>query len=490
MTGSPVAVFRVDGGPAIGGGHVIRCAALAAGLRRGGWHTIFACRPSTAEYIADLALPGLQTVILDNSHANDPASIANAVGVAVPLLVVDHYELDATFESGCRPWAEHVLVIDDFPDRPHDCDFLLNASAKRPPDDHGDSGGPPKKLFGPSFALLRDGFVKARHATAANSAGDRLLVAFGATDPANATALALDAVDLATFSGSVDVVLGSAAAHLSEIRERCASMSPAVQLHVEPTNLVALISRQSFAIGAPGSSAWERCCLGLPTLLIQSADNQTAVAQTLVRAGAARFVGPLDRLSAATLAQHIDALASDAEARTLMSAAATNLCDGLGVDRARTILVGADADNTGARLTLRVATQADAAQLFDWQQQPQVRRFARNRTTPSEHDHNAWLSRVVDDPDTILCIIDADDEPVGSVRIDSSPPDEPEISIYVAPQYWRRGIASAGLRLARRLLPGRPIHAHVMVDNNASHALFTAAGYRQTAPDHYVDAPQ
>ena len=46
------------------------------------------------------------------------------------------------------------------------------------------------------------------------------------------------------------------------------------------------------AIGAGGGSAWERCCVGLPTIMIGIADNQSDVAAALADAGAAIDLGP------------------------------------------------------------------------------------------------------------------------------------------------------------------------------------------------------
>jgi spore coat polysaccharide biosynthesis predicted glycosyltransferase SpsG len=47
------------------------------------------------------------------------------------------------------------------------------------------------------------------------------------------------------------------------------------------------MAQADLAIGAGGSSAWERCVLGLPSLVVRLAANQNGVVDTLVRAGAA-----------------------------------------------------------------------------------------------------------------------------------------------------------------------------------------------------------
>ena len=49
----------------------------------------------------------------------------------------------------------------------------------------------------------------------------------------------------------------------------------------------ALTAAADLAIGAGGSSTWERCCLGLPTITVVLADNQRGAAAALAERGAA-----------------------------------------------------------------------------------------------------------------------------------------------------------------------------------------------------------
>jgi RimJ/RimL family protein N-acetyltransferase len=132
----------------------------------------------------------------------------------------------------------------------------------------------------------------------------------------------------------------------------------------------------------------------------------------------------------------------------------------------------------------------DAALMLEWQSHPQTRRFARNPKAPDPETHHEWLRGVLRDPARILCILEAGDLPAGSLRLDPTDDGGLEISIYTAPDHYRRGIASAGLRLARQLAPGLQIHAHVLPNNSVSHELFTRAGYHLITADHYVQVPQ
>jgi spore coat polysaccharide biosynthesis predicted glycosyltransferase SpsG len=87
------------------------------------------------------------------------------------------------------------------------------------------------------------------------------------------------------------------------------------------------------AIGAGGSTAWERCCLGLPSIVMTIADNQQGIARALADAGAAINLGPAEAIGLSALVAAIKGLASDREQRVAMARAAAALTDGLGGSR-------------------------------------------------------------------------------------------------------------------------------------------------------------
>ena len=85
------------------------------------------------------------------------------------------------------------------------------------------------------------------------------------------------------------------------------------------------------SIGAPGTTSWERACLGLPAMLIILAENQRLIAESLQGCGAALIIEDSDSLRS-SLQLGIEKL-SEASALKKMSEAACQLTDGLGVDR-------------------------------------------------------------------------------------------------------------------------------------------------------------
>ncbi len=146
-------------------------------------------------------------------------------------LIVDHYDLDTRWESGLRPYARKIMVIDDMANRPHECDLLLDQNlSSDPAGRYAPHIGPvTRTLFGPRYALLRPAFAGAWRERSGPVC--RILVFFGGADLPNATAKAVAAIALLAMPGlAVDVVIGAMYAHAAALEDQCAVL-PGVHIH-------------------------------------------------------------------------------------------------------------------------------------------------------------------------------------------------------------------------------------------------------------------
>ncbi|MCV5778340.1 hypothetical protein OFN45_28890, partial [Escherichia coli] len=91
----------------------------------------------------------------------------------------------------------------------------------------------------------------------------------------------------------IDLVLASKAPHIDALKEVMAKSRPHVKLHLHANNLCELMLKADLAIGAGGTSCWERATLALPTLLFTLADNQLENARRLAQANAVIWLGDL-----------------------------------------------------------------------------------------------------------------------------------------------------------------------------------------------------
>ena len=480
---APTAVFRLDAGVSIGGGHAIRCLALADALSDDGWHCSFTVSEPGAAVVRQL-IGSRHTVIgLREAESLDPAALQATAPKGCELLIVDHYGWSASQERACRGWADRVLVLDDLCNRPHECDLLLDVSLERQPLDYAQwLGRDSTVLLGPGFAPLRREFPIRRMnmSRSAHTPASRVFVNFGLADTRNFSEQVLEALGALHFRGGVDIVLGSRSPNLVRLRTRAERLGPGVRIHVEPPDIASLMSASDIAIGAGGGSTWERCCLALPTVMITAADNQARNARTVAARGACILLRDAASNLVPQLSEVLATLLHDGALRERMSLAAAAMTDGRGARRVA-LALRPEPTRQGARVTLRRLTRDDGERTYRWQQHPATRRYARNPSIPSSEDHVAWIAQKLSDPGCVLEVIELDGMPAGVVRLDRVP--RPggelacEVSIYVAPELAGRGVGTAALAALRRLAPEAWLLATVLNENRTSHALFSKAGY-------------
>lgn len=371
--------FRTDASLQIGTGHVMRCLALAEALaaqgarcrfvgREHGGHLLDVVESRGHEALA-LPLDPLRPLAANpaptqprlahaswlggDQDADARATLLALAGAGVDWLVVDHYALDATWERALRGTCQRLLVIDDLADRDHECELLLDQNQGRRAGDYAARVPPHARvLTGPRYALLRPQFAARREASLArrrSSAGSvrRLLVSLGGIDRDNATGAVLKALlsapDVLPADCAVTVVMGAQAPWLRDVRELAARLPWPTDVRVALDDMAALMAESDLAIGAAGGTSWERCCLGLPALLLVLADNQRSGARALHEAGAGHL---LDRPQ--QLEESLPAALAHASRRDVlagMSRAAAGLCDGVGARRVLQAMLDPDESN-------------------------------------------------------------------------------------------------------------------------------------------------
>jgi UDP-2,4-diacetamido-2,4,6-trideoxy-beta-L-altropyranose hydrolase len=486
------AVFRADASATIGGGHIHRCLHLAEALAERGWDCAFASVTGSAATVPALASSGFAVRELP---APDGLPEMQAEWPSCDLLIVDHYGLDATFEVRCRGWAKAILVIDDLANRAHDCDVLLDQTAGRSAQDYAALvPGNCRLLAGASYAILGRAFRdRRRDALQRRDKPDvkSVLVSFGSVDMHDLSSRAIQALNEIEAPLSVDVVLGATSPNLSVVREKTAAGRHPVRVHVDTSEMADLIGRADIGMGAAGTSVYERCCLGLPSIAVVVAGNQKGNLAALRAMDAAICIDTPQDATAEKLREAAATLIDDNRRRAEISRAASQVCDGWGAARVAVAVTADERAKDGHRVWLRPVTRLDSELLYAWQSSPGIRRHSRNPAIPARSGHETWFARKLADSGCLFNIIMHDERPAGMLRFDACPPgnDRYEISILVAPDRQNLGIGLCALRLGRMLLPDATILAEVLPGNDASRQMFRRAGYREAGGNTLVSAP-
>jgi UDP-2,4-diacetamido-2,4,6-trideoxy-beta-L-altropyranose hydrolase len=308
-------------GASVGGGHVMRSLTLARALERAGATCAFRTSPEVAA-VLDAFAP-------DMTRAEDDAGF--------DALVFDHYGLSAddhrTLAKG-RP----ALALDDLADRPLAADLVLDSGPARKAEDYAGLIPPGARLLlGPSYAPVRPAFAALRAEALARRAQRspvrRILVSLGLTDVGGITQRVVGLLRPLVGDAALDVVVGGGASSLPALRV-LAKEDARLTLHVDAQDMPRLTLEADLAVGAGGSTTWERCVLALPTLALILADNQAPAAQALAAAGVAPCLDVAATAFEAAFAREVSDLLENTDRRAALSAASAKVCDGLGAERA------------------------------------------------------------------------------------------------------------------------------------------------------------
>lgn len=357
--------FRADASLQMGTGHVMRCLTLADALKAKGAECRFICREHTGNLIDFIRSKGYTTDALPlrepaeaNSSAKETAASApepahaHWLGASLQQdaaecsrildelqpdwLIVDHYALDARWEAALKPYNRQLMVIDDLADRPHQCDLLLDQTFGRNPADYEPLvPGACILLCGSQYALLRPEFAALRSYSLQrreNPQLQHLLISMGGVDKDNATGQVLQALRSSELPANcrITVVMGATAPWLAEVRQLAEQMPWSTAVRAGVSDMAQLMADSDLAIGAAGATSWERCCLGLPAVMVVLAENQRQVAQGLEQAGAVEVIQS-PQLILECLPVLLAPLISSSVQRTAMSQTAALIADGSGV---------------------------------------------------------------------------------------------------------------------------------------------------------------
>lgn len=379
-------LIRVDASSTIGTGHLMRCLALADSLQKLGGDITFLCKAFPSNGSKFIELRGFTVILLplnwkckehktthrydermlrrhSNADASQTQKVIKSIG-KIDWLVLDSYALGLEWERLIRPLVSDLMVVDDFVDRQHCSDLLLNQNII-PASANNYSGKVPQNcrvITGPSYCLLDASYERLRKVTPPRHGKiKRIVLYFGGVDPTNQTKMVLQALLEGNFENLVvDVVLPSLGPFRADIQS-FAKKLPFAKVHDELPTLANLFARADLAIGAAGSASWERVCLGLPALIVSISEDQRIVADGLEKNGLARWIGHQGSLTSFDILREIEStLQSDQ--LTEWSSHCRNRVDGAGSSRVAEIMMLSPA----SKLIAREARVDDNISGIDW----------------------------------------------------------------------------------------------------------------------------
>lgn len=473
-------IFRADGNSRIGLGHVMRSLALAHMLRRD-FECVFAIQSP------DLALQERIREVCDGIIVLPPAEPdadrfvheLDAYISAEEIVVLDGYTFVTAYQQNIKSRGAALVCIDDIHAYPFVADAVINQSGGVSPQLY-QFAPYTRLLLGPHYALLRPAFLRAAKAARAIPEGElRVLVCMGGADPDNHTCQALEELQAIPAVQRVEVVVGSAYSHSSELKQYLKKY-PQAKLHrdLSAESLRRLMAECQAAVTSASGISYEYAAVGGILFVKQTADNQAGMHQFLTSECIAHDYS--------SLSQVLQSGISEREFESQLTIQRQHF-DGKSPER---LLEMFQSLGLTTQLKLRKAIPEDLHLLYEWANDPEVRRHSFNPDPIPLEDHTRWFQSKLDNPDAILYLAEADGKPAAHIRFDIHD-STATISYLIGGNYRGKGLGhTVLLKGIQQLLQDRPdvqlVAGLVEQQNKASVRSFEKAGfaYGEADPAH------
>lgn len=323
--------IRADANNYIGTGHVMRCLSLAHVFAERGEEVLFV----TADHRGDFLIhsSGFDSICLNSDWTRmEEEELGRAASVYSPeILLIDSYYVTEKYFYEARGFAP-VVYIDDMNAALWDVDCLINYNIFSTALDYSAYRKTNiKLLLGPAYAPLRREFKDLpKHVI--NEKISNILVSAGGADPEGITMKFMKEICPNWPDVSFHFVVGALNPKIEEIKSITAGNTV---LHINERNMSGLMMSCDMAVSAAGTTMYEMCACGIPTIAYTLADNQIIAAEQfekqkiMVNAGDCRNNdGFMMKIGSC-----IQDLSEHYEMRRNMSQNMQSLVDGFGADR-------------------------------------------------------------------------------------------------------------------------------------------------------------
>lgn len=474
-------LFRVDANAKIGIGHLMRCLTLANKLKDVGCNVKFLMHHTSGS---------AKSLIINNSHnlsfidGDDfDFDIKKTIELVnenlIDLVVVDHYSLDARWEKIIKGENLTLIAIDDLANREHNCDYLIDSTHGRELSHYREKIdnecitllGSEYCLLRPDFSELRSNAIDKRNKT---KAIQTIMVSFGGTDVKSLTIATLQYLNEAGYLGRVIILTSQSCSNILDIKN-IVDKNTNFSLFIDTSDVASLMLESDLVIGGMGTSSWERCCLGLPSISLVLAENQRENADRLQALGAVILA---DENNYLLLLREYLSTNLDLNKWMSISKAGFRLVDGKGclrvISKIFTDIV-----------SLTPFQESFSEILFKWQSEVGSRRFSRDKEPPKLNDHLIWVNQSLSSQKREMWIITYFNEAVGYVRLDDIGEFKKEISILISSKFRGLSIAEKAINLLLQSQLNFEVMAYIEPENIASIKMFEKCKFTKVDDFYY-----
>ena len=332
-------LFRADGNPEIGSGHIMRCLSLADAFRDMGQNTVFVTADECFQGVIQKRGYECRVLHTEYNRMEDelPVLLLVLQNLQPRCILLDSYFVTPDYMEAVRR-AAPLVYVDDLNSFDYPADMVVNYML------YGNKLDYPQNkryLLGSQYAILRKEFQGVPRRRAKERVRN-VLISTGGSDFEHVALKCVRYLWEHPLSGvTCHVVLGAMNQDAAEIK-RIAAPCPHIVLHQNIPDMRSLMLECDAAVSAGGTTLFELCACGLPTVTYVLADNQLLNAASFEEAGLMLCAGDVrkDRRFAEHIFEQLDILMQAQSIRQSIADRMQALVDGGGARRVMEAVMG------------------------------------------------------------------------------------------------------------------------------------------------------
>ena len=336
--------FYVDGGPEMGMGHIVRCLSLASVWEKKGHSVFFISRVSEGRRL--ISSRGFEmtsyymhkrSMEYKNLIKNCQEDIASIISVVkqykIDVFIVDHYNVTSEFFLTLKPYVKVLCYIDDLSAFSYPVDVVVNGNITGQYMYYKKYYKKQVFLLGPRYNLIRDEFCRIPKRPISKEV-HKVMITTGASDNFRITEKIINIIrnEMTLNNIELHVIIGNSFVDRNKLKEVIDCYDNIVY-YENIKEISSVMLECDLAISSSGSTLYELCACGLPTLGFILADNQKFIAETMNNLGYIKNLGWYHQLNKESMIKEIQHLINDYSLRAGMVLKQQILVDGRGSQR-------------------------------------------------------------------------------------------------------------------------------------------------------------
>lgn len=345
--------FRVDANSYIGFGHIVRCISLAKEFIKEGYNVYFLMKMQEGlNLVKNIGFNCVQIMTKneeDNYIDYEIQEIVNLIkNYRIDVLIVDSYRITRSFFIDIRKEQLKTVYIDDL--NKFDCysDFIVNGNINANNLKYKKKFDDQKLLLGIGFNLIRDEFKNLKCKKTSDQVKE-IMITTGGGDFYNITPKIINNI-LNEYKNkfTLNVLVGQSFNNIDELMN-IAKFNKNVILYQNVKSISSIMLKSDIAISSGGSTLYELCACGVPTISFIMADNQYNIVTEMVNRGIILTLGEKDELCR-NMKRQINIIC-DIQIRKELSKRCRDIIDGLGTNRVLKEIVNENINNISCKKT-------------------------------------------------------------------------------------------------------------------------------------------